>query len=122
MRSLAVVLVLVAAACAPPEKTDKKTAEVDPVRWAALVDSLSAAVANNATNCGQMAKDVKAVLESNAALIKSANGALGDGFTLPDDAKARIAAAVDRMLPGIDACGAEPDVQKAFKLAKGDAS
>ena len=106
------------AACAPPDKAQHARAEVDVARWTALIDGLAGAVAGDGSDCAKMASDVTGLIQHDADLVKAANSALGDGFKLPDDAKARIAAAVSKMLPGIDACGAEPAVQKAFKLAK----
>ncbi len=107
-------------ACAPPDKAQHTHAEVDVARWTALLDGLAGAMVADASDCTKMASDVTGLLQRDADLVKAANTALGDGFKLPDDAKARIAGAVSKMLPGIDACGAEPAVQKAFKLAKTD--
>jgi hypothetical protein len=114
-----VALSLAGAACAPPERTTAARAEVDAERWAQLVEHLADAVAADAASCPRMVDDVATILCANRPLVDAGNAALGDGFTLPDDAHKRIAAAVARMLPGIDACGAEGAVQKAFSLAKG---
>jgi hypothetical protein len=114
----ALAVLLAAAGCAPPDPTAKARLEVDVAKWTALVDHVADVVAADRADCAKMAGDVHALFEANAGLVKDANAALGDGFKLPDDARIHVAAAVDRMMAGVDACGAAADVQKAFKLAK----
>jgi hypothetical protein len=121
MRLLALVLApALVVACAPPDRDAKKRVEVDTARWTALVERTAELVDADRGDCARMASDVHALLGANAALIKAANAALGDGFKLPDDARAHVTAAIGRMMPGIDACGAEAEVQQAFKVAKPD--
>jgi hypothetical protein len=118
---LASGLALVAmCACAPPDHADRARAELDVAKWTGLVDHTADVVVADRNDCARMAHDVKSLFASNAALIKLANAALTDGIKLPDDARERIAADVQRMLPGVDACGTLPEVKEAFKLAKPD--
>jgi hypothetical protein len=118
MRLLALALAVALTDCAPPDHTAKAKVEIDVARWTALVDHVADIVAADHADCAKMAGEVHRLFDTNAGLIKDANAALGDGFKLPDDARSRLAVAVDRMMPGIDACGADGELQKAFKLAK----
>jgi hypothetical protein len=106
--------------CAPPDHETRSRAELDVGSWTALLDRTADFVVADQHDCAQMAKDLSGLLGQQATLIKVANAALADGIKLPDDAQQRIVADVQRMLPGIDACGTLPEVQKAFKLAKPD--
>lgn len=114
-----VALVVLLAACAPPAHVEKSKDGLDVVKWTALVDRAADLVVADQSDCSKMAKDITELMKTNKDLVTAANHALGDRQDLPADAKDRIGSDVKRMMPGVEACGAEASVQSAFKLAAG---
>nr|HEX4312373.1 hypothetical protein [Kofleriaceae bacterium] len=111
-------LALVGGCAPPPDHATKAQNGLDPAKWTALMDRAADLVVADQADCGKMAKDIEDLLKTNAALVAAANQAMTDEQKLPDDASARISSDVQRMMPGVDACGADGPVKKAFKLAK----
>jgi hypothetical protein len=62
-----------------------------------------------------MAKDVNALIDANKAILDMAAKAKADGKKLPDDAQKHMMDGAQKMMPAMQKCQADKDVQAAFE-------
>ncbi len=104
----------IAAADAP--KKDAPTASSEDVKkFLAFFDKLVDTVVADKDNCPKMAKDVNSLIDANKAVLEMAKKAKAEGKQLPDDAKQHMMDSAKRMMPAMQKCGNDKDVQAAFE-------
>lgn len=98
---------------APPKPADEvSAADIQP--FIAFIDKLVEVVVADKDSCPKMAADVNKLIDDNAELMKKAAAAKAAGKQMPKDAKDHMVASMGKMAPGMQKCGTDKDVQKAF--------
>ncbi len=113
----------VAAAEAPPtpapEPKRVEISKADGEKFLAFFNKMVDAIVQNKEDCPKMATAVTKVIDANRAMLNKANEQKAAGKKLPKDLEAKMMARVkDEMLPAMQKCGGDKDVQAA--LAKMD--
>ncbi len=104
----------IAAADAP--KKDAPTASSEDVKkFLTFFDKLVDTVVADKDNCPKMAKDVNSLIDANKAVLEMAKKAKEQGKQLPDDAKQHMMESAKRMMPAMQKCGEDKDVNAAFQ-------
>ena len=101
-----------APAPAPATNTPAK-ADVD--KFIAFFDKLVDTVVTDKDACPKMATDVNKLIDANQDLLKMGAEAKAKGMQLPKDAQDHMMASTKKMMGGMQKCGNDPDVQKAFQ-------
>jgi hypothetical protein len=97
---------------APAPGTPSK-ADVD--KFLAFFDKLVDTVVADKDACPKMATDVNKLIDANQDLLKMGAEAKAKGMQLPKDAQDHMMASTKKMMGGMQKCGNDPDVQKAFQ-------
>ncbi len=106
----------IASADAPKKDTATSTASSDDVKkFLAFFDKLVDTVVADKDSCPKMAKDVNALIDANQAVLEMAKKAKESGKQLPDDAKQHMMESAKRMMPAMQKCGNDKDVNAAFQ-------
>ncbi|MBS1120672.1 MAG: hypothetical protein H6Q90_2900 [Deltaproteobacteria bacterium] len=102
---------------APPKK-DAKTEEIsaaDADKFLAFFNKFVDAIVQNKDNCPKMASSLNGVIDGNKDLIQKANDAKASGKKLPKALEEKMMARVKEMMPAMQKCGADKDVQAAIQ-------
>jgi hypothetical protein len=104
----------------PP--SDTKRAEVAPadveqflVFFNKFVDTVVAAK----EDCAKLTKDVNALIDANAALVKKFQEAKAANKELPQSAKDKMMSRVKEMMPALNKCSQDPGFTAAMKRMEG---
>jgi hypothetical protein len=95
-----------------PALSDADKADV--AKWLAFFDKIVDTVVADKDACPKMAKDVNALVDANKDLLEKANAAVAAGKKLPEDAQKHMMDSAKKMMPAMQKCGADKDVQAAF--------
>ncbi len=99
-------------------KKDAKTEEIsqeDADKFLAFFNKFVDAIVQNKDNCPKMATSLNGVIDSNKDLIAKANEAKASGKKLPKALEEKMMARVKEMMPAMQKCGADKDVQAAIQ-------
>ena len=103
---------------APPKAPDSKKTEVPPqdveqflTFFNKFVDTIVAAK----EDCAKMTKDINALIDANAALVKKFQEAKAANKELPQAAKDKMMSRVKEMMPALNKCSADPGFTAAMK-------
>lgn len=108
----------VAAAEAPPtpapeaKRVEISKAEGD--KFLAFFNTFVDAIITNKEDCPKMATSINGIIDKNQALIKKANDAKAAGKKLPKAIEEKMMARVKEMMPAMQKCGPDKDVQLAL--------
>ncbi len=111
LRTLAVLLVLGAAAHAAPPPAEMSASDVS--RWLTFWDKLVETVAPQ-KSCERMAGDVSSLVDHNKAAIAVVKTARQQGKKLPEAAQQHMLEGVKKMVPAMQKCGQDASVRAAF--------
>jgi hypothetical protein len=103
---------------APAPKKDAKTEEIsaaDADKFLAFFNKFVDAIVQNKDNCPKMAGALNGVIDTNKDLIAKANEAKASGKKLPKALEEKMMARVKEMMPAMQKCGADKDVQAAIQ-------
>jgi hypothetical protein len=95
-----------------PALTDQDKADI--AKWLVFFDSIVDTVVKDKDNCPTMAADINALVDKNADLIKKAEAAVAAGKKLDDASKKHMMDSVKKMIPAMQKCGTDKDVQAAM--------
>ena len=70
-------------------------------------------------DCAKLTKDVNALIDANAALVKKFQEAKAANKELPQSAKDKMMSRVKEMMPALNKCGADPGFSAAMKRMEG---
>ena len=112
---LAATTVASAEAPAAPPAQDAEISKADADKFLAFFNSFVDAIVQNKDNCPKMAASLNGVIDKNKALIKKANDAKAAGKKLPKALEEKMMARVKEMMPAMQKCGADKDVQAALQ-------
>jgi hypothetical protein len=112
--ALALTTTVASADTAAPKKDAPAANSADVKRFLAFFDKLVDIVVADKDSCPKMAKDVNALIDSNKELLEMARKASEDGKKLPDDAQKHMSESAKKMMPAMQKCGNDKDVQAAF--------
>ena len=88
--------------------------KADVAKWLAFFDKIVDKVVADKDSCPTMAKDVNALVDANKDLLEKANAAVAAGKKLPEDAQKHMMDSAKKMMPAMQKCGNDKDVQAAF--------
>jgi hypothetical protein len=111
---LAATTVASAEAPAAPPAQDAEISKADADKFLAFFNKFVDAIVQNKDNCPKMATAINGVIDANKALIKKANEAKAAGKKLPKALEEKMMARVKEMMPAMQKCGADKDVQAAL--------
>lgn len=101
------------APAAEPKRVEISKAEG--AKFLVFFNKLVDAIVQNKDNCPAMATAVNGVIDKNQAVIKKANDAKAAGKKLPKAHEDKMMARVkDEMMPAMQKCGSDKDVQAAL--------
>ncbi len=103
----------IASADAPKTATSPASSD-DVKKFLVFFDKLVDAVVADKDNCPKMAKDVNALIDANKAVLDAAKKAKEEGKQLPDDARQHVMESAKKMMPAMQKCGNDKDVNAAF--------
>ena len=84
-------------------------------KFLVFFDKVTVAVVADKDACPKMATDVNKLIDASQDIIDTAKKAVAAGKKLPADAQKHMMDDVQKMLPGMQACGSNKDVQAAFQ-------
>ena len=103
-----------APAPAPPAKR-VEVSKADGEKFMAFFNKLVGAIVQNKEDCPKMASAVTVVIDANVAMLKKTNEQKAAGKRLPKALEDKMMARVkDEMLPAMQKCGGDKDVQAAL--------
>lgn len=111
-----------------PTKTppaDTKRAEVPPKdveEFLAFFNKFVDAVVAAKEDCAKMTKDVNALIDAHAPLVKKVQEAKAANKDLPQAAKDKMMSRVKEMMPALNKCGQDPGFTAAMKRMEGGKS
>ncbi len=88
--------------------------KADVQKWLAFFDKIVDTVVADKDSCPKMAKDVNSLVDANKDLLDKANAAVAAGKKLPEDAQKHMMDSAKKMMPAMQKCGNDKDVQAAF--------
>src|SRR4051812_48603910 len=103
------------AAPAPAPAAGKEPSKADVDKFLAFFDKLVDTVVADKDACPKMATDVNKLIDANQDLLKMGAEAKAKGMQLPKDAQDHMMASTKKMMGGMQKCGNDPEVQKAFQ-------
>jgi hypothetical protein len=112
-----------APAKAPP--ADAKKTEVSPQdveQFLAFFNKFVDTVVAAKEDCAKLTKDVNALIDANAPLVKKFQEAKAANKELPQSAKDKMMSRVKEMMPALNKCSADPGFQAAMKRMEGSKS
>lgn len=112
---LAATTVASAEAPAPVPAQDAEISKADADKFLAFFNAFVDAIVQNKDNCPKMATALNGVIDKNKALIQKANEAKAAGKKLPKALEEKMMARVKEMMPAMQKCGADKDVQAALQ-------
>ena len=120
LRNVSLVLVLAFAGRASAD--DKKpapapaaeVAQADIDKWLAFWDKLVDTVVADKDDCTKMAGDINSLADANKDILTKAAEASKSGKKLPKTAEDHMMAGVKKMMPAMQKCQNDKDVQAAF--------
>ncbi len=101
-----------------PAKKDVKSEEIsqaDADKFLTFFNRFVDAIVQNKDNCPKMAGALNGVIDTNKDLIAKANEAKASGKKLPKALEEKMMARVKEMMPAMQKCGADKDVQAAIQ-------
>ncbi|MBA3539583.1 MAG: hypothetical protein H0T79_08125 [Deltaproteobacteria bacterium] len=104
---------------APPAKPTAKPADeisaADAEKFIVFFNKFIDAIVLNKDNCPKMASSLNTVIDTNKDLIAKANDAKAAGKKLPKALEEKMMARVKEMMPAMQKCGTDKDVQAAIQ-------
>lgn len=105
----------VAAAEAPPPEKRVEVSKADGEKFMAFFNKMVAAIVQNKEDCPKMAAAVTKVIDAHQPILKKTNEQKTAGKKLPKALEDKMMARVkDEMMPAMQKCGADKDVQDAL--------
>jgi hypothetical protein len=98
-----------------PKATDNTPSKADVDKFIAFFDKLVDIVVADKDACPKMAADVNVLIDKNQDLLKMGAEAKAKGMQLPKEAQDHMMASTKKMMGGMQKCGGDKDVQKAFQ-------
>jgi len=98
-----------------PAPADKAPPKADVDKYLAFFDKLVDTIVADKDDCKKVAADVNKMLDDNTALLKMAADAQAAGMKLPKEAVDHMVEGSKRMMPTMQKCGKDADVNKAFQ-------
>ncbi|HEY1556612.1 MAG TPA: hypothetical protein VGF94_17375 [Kofleriaceae bacterium] len=83
-------------------------------KFLAFMDKITDAVVADKDTCPKMATDINSLIDANNEVIEIGKKAAAAGKQMPADAQKHVQDDVKRMMPGLQNCGQNKDVQAAF--------
>jgi hypothetical protein len=98
-----------------PAKPAPEISSADADKFLAFFNKFVDVIVANKEDCVKMAKGLNGVIDSNKAIIAKANEAKASGKKLPKAMEEKMMARVKEMMPAMQKCGADKDVQAALQ-------
>ncbi|HEU0033629.1 MAG TPA: hypothetical protein VFQ53_23540 [Kofleriaceae bacterium] len=96
-----------------PAKKDE-VSQADAEKFMTFFNKFVDAVVQNKDNCPKMASSLNTLIDQNKDIIKMANDYKAAKKKLPKDVEDKMMARVKEMMPAMQKCGADKDVQAAI--------
>ena len=101
-------------AAADKEAPRDEVSQADADKFLGFFGKFVDAVVGNKDNCTKMAGSINGVIDGNAEILRKANEARAANKKLPKAIEEKMMARVKEMMPAMQKCGSDKDVQAAI--------
>ena len=95
-----------------PVKTEVSAADAE--KFLAFFNKFVDTMVADKEDCAKMTRDINALIDANAEMVKKFQDAKAAGKELPADAKQKMLSRVKEMMPAMQKCGQDPGFNAAM--------
>ncbi|MEO8702906.1 MAG: hypothetical protein ABI867_22870 [Kofleriaceae bacterium] len=114
LRALSMVAVLGSATLASADEKREEVSQADAEKFLGFFNKFVDAVVGNKDACPKMATSVNTVIDQHLDVLRAANAAREAKKKLPKSYEDKMMARVKEMMPAMQKCGTDKDVQAAI--------